>query len=54
MRLACKYLDQTHFLVEIVNSRASETWDAYLNQFGEHVVCAKRVWLAKCVWLASD
>ena len=33
MRLACKYLNQTHFLPEIVNSRANESRNTYLNPF---------------------
>ena len=53
MRLACQYQNQTHFLVEKVNSRGSETRDAHLNPIGKHGGCAKRVWSAKCVWLAS-
>ena len=59
MRLACRYQNQTHFLPEIVNSRANESMNAYLYAFGnnedsaKHVCFTKRVWSAKCVWRAS-
>ena len=53
MRLACKYLNQTHFLVEIVNSRDNETRNTYLNPLGKHEGFAKHVWFAKCVWFAK-
>ena len=53
MRLACQYLNQTHFLIQILNSRGSETNETYLYAIVKPEVWSKPVWFTKCVWLTK-